>query len=183
VDERERILELLARGQAYERVHELAPARRLLTQAFDAASAGRTGHRACQPGGASLPGRGSRASAWLWRSAASELLGLAGGECDAFLGFGLSPWDTPAGVAIVRACGGTTQLVRSPIGVEVLVAAMSTGRRAGQLGRRDRPKLTGTSLSEQSAGEWQLPRGKCVTRPHFLGERRLWLARGVPWWR
>jgi myo-inositol-1(or 4)-monophosphatase len=58
-------------------------------------------------------------------AAASELLGLAGGECDAFLGFGLSPWDTTAGAAIVRACGGTTQLVRSPIGVEVLVAAMS----------------------------------------------------------
>jgi myo-inositol-1(or 4)-monophosphatase len=57
--------------------------------------------------------------------AASELLGLAGGECDAFLGFGLSPWDTTAGAAIVRACGGTTQSVPSPIGVEVLVAAMS----------------------------------------------------------
>ncbi|HJV14380.1 MAG TPA: inositol monophosphatase family protein [Propionibacteriaceae bacterium] len=58
-------------------------------------------------------------------AAASELLGLAGGESDAFLGFGLSPWDTTAGAAIVRACGGTTQLVRSPIGVDVLVAAMS----------------------------------------------------------
>jgi myo-inositol-1(or 4)-monophosphatase len=58
-------------------------------------------------------------------AAASELLGLAGGECDAFLGFGLSPWDTTAGAAIVRACGGTTQSVRSPIGVDVLVAAMS----------------------------------------------------------
>jgi myo-inositol-1(or 4)-monophosphatase len=58
-------------------------------------------------------------------AAASELLGLAGGECDGFLGFGLSPWDTTAGAAIVRACGGTTQSVRSPIGVDVLVAAMS----------------------------------------------------------
>ena len=58
-------------------------------------------------------------------AAASELLGLAGGECDAFLGFGLSPWDTTAGAAIVRACGGTTQSVRSPIGIDVLVAAMS----------------------------------------------------------
>jgi myo-inositol-1(or 4)-monophosphatase len=58
-------------------------------------------------------------------AAASELLGLAGGESDAFLGFGLSPWDTTAGAAIVRACGGTTHSVRSPIGVDVLVAAMS----------------------------------------------------------
>lgn len=58
-------------------------------------------------------------------AAASELLGLAGGECDAFLGFGLSPWDTTAGAAIVRGCGGTTQSVRSPIGIDVLVAAMS----------------------------------------------------------
>jgi myo-inositol-1(or 4)-monophosphatase len=58
-------------------------------------------------------------------AAASELLGLAGGECDAYLGFGLSPWDTTAGEAIVRVCGGTTQSVRSPVGVDVLVAAMS----------------------------------------------------------
>ena len=58
-------------------------------------------------------------------AAASELLGLAGGECDVYLGFGLSPWDTTAGAAIVRGCGGTTQSVRSPIGIDVLVAAMS----------------------------------------------------------
>ena len=58
-------------------------------------------------------------------AAASELLGLAGGECDAFLGFGLSPWDTTAGAAIVRACGGTTHSVPSLIGIDVLVAAMS----------------------------------------------------------
>ena len=39
VDERERILELFDRGYAHERVHDLEPARRLLTQALDAASA------------------------------------------------------------------------------------------------------------------------------------------------
>ena len=39
MDERERILELFDRGSAHERVHDLAPARRLLTQALDAASA------------------------------------------------------------------------------------------------------------------------------------------------
>jgi tetratricopeptide (TPR) repeat protein len=39
VDERERIFELLDEGYAYERVHDLGPARRLLTEALDAASA------------------------------------------------------------------------------------------------------------------------------------------------
>jgi hypothetical protein len=39
VDERERIWELLDRGQAYEQAHDLGPARRLLTEALDAASA------------------------------------------------------------------------------------------------------------------------------------------------
>jgi len=37
--ERERILELFDQGYAYERVHDLGPARRLLTEALDAASA------------------------------------------------------------------------------------------------------------------------------------------------
>ena len=39
MDERERIWELLGRGQAHEQEHDLGPARRLLTQALDAASA------------------------------------------------------------------------------------------------------------------------------------------------
>ena len=39
VDERERIWELLNRGHAHEQEHDLGPARRLLTQALDAASA------------------------------------------------------------------------------------------------------------------------------------------------
>jgi tetratricopeptide (TPR) repeat protein len=39
VDERERIWELLYRGATHEREHDLEPARRLLTQALDAASA------------------------------------------------------------------------------------------------------------------------------------------------
>ena len=39
VDERERIWDLLERGQAHEQEHDLGPARRLLTQALDAASA------------------------------------------------------------------------------------------------------------------------------------------------
>jgi hypothetical protein len=39
VDERERIWELLERGQAHEQEHDLGPARRLLTEALDAASA------------------------------------------------------------------------------------------------------------------------------------------------
>ena len=39
VDEGERIWELLGRGKAHEQEHDLGPARRLLTQALDAASA------------------------------------------------------------------------------------------------------------------------------------------------
>ena len=39
MDEHERILELLERGHAHEREHDLGPARRLLNQALDAASA------------------------------------------------------------------------------------------------------------------------------------------------
>lgn len=39
VDEREWILELLDRGHTHEREHDLGPARRLLTQALDVASA------------------------------------------------------------------------------------------------------------------------------------------------
>ena len=39
VDERARIFELLDRGYAHERAHDLGPARRLLTEALDAASA------------------------------------------------------------------------------------------------------------------------------------------------
>ena len=39
MDERERIWELLGRGQAHEQEHDLGPARRLLTQALNAASA------------------------------------------------------------------------------------------------------------------------------------------------
>jgi tetratricopeptide (TPR) repeat protein len=39
VDERERIFDLLDQGYVYERAHDLGPARRLLTQALDAASA------------------------------------------------------------------------------------------------------------------------------------------------
>jgi tetratricopeptide (TPR) repeat protein len=39
VDEGEWIWELLERGQAHEQEHDLGPARRLLTQALDAASA------------------------------------------------------------------------------------------------------------------------------------------------
>ena len=38
MDERERILELLDRGCAHERVHDLGPAQRLFTQALDAAA-------------------------------------------------------------------------------------------------------------------------------------------------
>jgi myo-inositol-1(or 4)-monophosphatase len=59
-------------------------------------------------------------------AAAFELAGLVHGECDAYLGFGLSPWDTAAGEAIIRAAGGSIRRVDSPIGVTVLIASTAT---------------------------------------------------------
>lgn len=55
-------------------------------------------------------------------AAASELLGLAGGDCDAFVGFDLAPWDTAAGLAIVLACGGAVRRLQTADGLKVVVA-------------------------------------------------------------
>lgn len=55
--------------------------------------------------------------------AASELLGLAGGDCDAFVSFDLEPWDTAAGSALVLACGGTVRWETAESGMAVVVAA------------------------------------------------------------
>lgn len=57
--------------------------------------------------------------------AASELLGLAGGDPDAFVGFDLAPWDTTAGLAIVRACGGSIRRTQTGDGLPVVVASRS----------------------------------------------------------
>jgi myo-inositol-1(or 4)-monophosphatase len=55
--------------------------------------------------------------------AASELLGLAGGDCDGFVSFDLEPWDTAAGAALVLACGGTVRWERAGSGMAVVIAA------------------------------------------------------------
>lgn len=57
--------------------------------------------------------------------AASELLGLAGGDCDGFVSFDLQPWDIAAGAALVLACGGTVRHERTVSGMAVVVAAGS----------------------------------------------------------
>jgi myo-inositol-1(or 4)-monophosphatase len=55
-------------------------------------------------------------------SAACDLLALAYGEGDAFVGCGLAEWDTAAGQAIVAASGGTVMHVPGP-GFDILIAA------------------------------------------------------------
>lgn len=42
-------------------------------------------------------------------SAAADLLAVATGSLDGFLGFGLAPWDIAAGQALVEAAGGVTR--------------------------------------------------------------------------
>ncbi len=64
--------------------------------------------------------------------AASELLGLAGGDCDGFVSFDLEPWDTAAGAALVLACGGTVRWETSESGMAVVVAA-GTAQLAAEL--------------------------------------------------
>jgi len=58
-------------------------------------------------------------------AAASELLGVAGGDGDAFVSFGLGPWDTSAGVALVLACGGALRQARTQTGMDVVIVARS----------------------------------------------------------
>lgn len=58
-------------------------------------------------------------------AAASELLGVAGRDGDAFVSFGLGPWDTSAGVALVLACGGAVRHARTQSGMDVVIVARS----------------------------------------------------------
>lgn len=80
-------------------------------------------------------------------AAASELLGLAGGDCDAFLSFGLGPWDTAAGVALVRACGGAVREAVTAEGMPVVVATRSA------------------RLADELAALVALPAGRAGNRP------------------
>lgn len=55
-------------------------------------------------------------------SSAVELLALASGEQDGYLGFGVNIWDVAAGIALVEAGGGVCEWVTTASGIDVLVA-------------------------------------------------------------
>ncbi len=55
-------------------------------------------------------------------SSACELLSVALGAQEGYLGFGVNLWDVAAGIALVEAAGGTCQWVTTETGLEVLVA-------------------------------------------------------------
>lgn len=55
-------------------------------------------------------------------SSACELLSVAVGAQEGYLGFGVNLWDVAAGMALVEAAGGTTQWVTTETGLDVLVA-------------------------------------------------------------
>lgn len=54
-------------------------------------------------------------------SAAADLLAVACGQADAFVGFGLAEWDTAAGQALVAPAGGVVTHIEM-IGLDVLIA-------------------------------------------------------------
>jgi len=54
-------------------------------------------------------------------SAACDLLSVASGQADAYLAFGLSPWDTAGGQALVEAAGGVVRRIADS-DFEVLIA-------------------------------------------------------------
>jgi myo-inositol-1(or 4)-monophosphatase len=55
-------------------------------------------------------------------SSACELLSVALGAQEGYLGFGVNLWDVAAGIALVEAAGGSCQWVTSESGLETLVA-------------------------------------------------------------
>ena len=87
-------------------------------------------------------------------SAAGDLLAVACGTCDAFVGFGLAPWDTAAGHALVEAAGGRVDEL-SIDGITVLLA----GRRkavteigAAPASHRFQRRLSRRTLSRIASG-------------------------------
>jgi len=54
--------------------------------------------------------------------AAGDLAALALGQCNGFVGIGLSPWDTAAGQALVGAAGGTVFHGQTTAGPSVIIA-------------------------------------------------------------
>ncbi|WP_020573449.1 inositol monophosphatase family protein [Actinopolymorpha alba] len=55
-------------------------------------------------------------------SSACELLSVALGVQEGYLGFGVNLWDVAAGIALVEAAGGACQWVTTETGISVLVA-------------------------------------------------------------
>jgi myo-inositol-1(or 4)-monophosphatase len=55
-------------------------------------------------------------------SAAYDLANVVQGGLDGFVGFGQRPWDVAAGLAVVRAAGGTVRWLRGESGLEVVIA-------------------------------------------------------------
>lgn len=55
-------------------------------------------------------------------SSACELLAMAAGEQDGYLGFGVNIWDVAAGIALVEAGGGVCEWLTTASGIGVLVA-------------------------------------------------------------
>ena len=56
-------------------------------------------------------------------SAACDLLAVATGTLDAYVGFNLAPWDYAAGHALVRAAGGHAGVVQLPSGLTAVIGA------------------------------------------------------------
>jgi len=54
--------------------------------------------------------------------AAGDLAAVALGHCNGFVGVGLSPWDTAAGLALVHAAGGTVFHGHLQAGLTVILA-------------------------------------------------------------
>ncbi|HEV7899255.1 MAG TPA: inositol monophosphatase family protein [Planosporangium sp.] len=55
-------------------------------------------------------------------STACDLLAVASGALDGFIGFAQLPWDIAAGLALVRAAGGVSRVLADVDGVDVVVA-------------------------------------------------------------
>jgi myo-inositol-1(or 4)-monophosphatase len=55
-------------------------------------------------------------------SSACDLLSVALGEQDGYLGFGVHLWDVAAGMALVHEAGGTAQWLTTASGIDVLIA-------------------------------------------------------------
>jgi myo-inositol-1(or 4)-monophosphatase len=84
-------------------------------------------------------------------AAATDLLDVALGQVDAFVGVDLPPWDTTAGAAIASACGAAVQWATSTNGMSLIIAA-----RTPQLASTLRDWLVNLQTNSAEAGRWVL---------------------------